>query len=251
MRWALTSYHSGRSGPLSRIDHLAVERWVVELGGRMAPASVAKCFAAFRGVMRLAVRSRLIGVDPTEDVKPPNTYRRHRDLNVIARDRFFRDLLPAIPAEHRALVCVAAGAGVRTVPLPDFLVAQLRARHGALPAEPDPTALVFATREAGPLRRSNFRRQVWRPALVRAGLLGKVAEVAPDKWHAKCTDAAGGLRFHDLRHSYATWLISAGVPVNVVQRVMGHEQASTTLNLYVHPSNDHEDDVRDVFGDGC
>ncbi|MEV4413829.1 tyrosine-type recombinase/integrase [Catellatospora sp. NPDC049609] len=37
--------------------------------------------------------------------------------------------------------------------------------------------------------------------------------------------AAGGLRFHDLRHSYATWLISSGVPVNDVQRVMGHEQA--------------------------
>jgi len=46
----------------------------------------------------------------------------------------------------------------------------------------------------------------------------------------------GGLRFHDLRHSYATWLISDGVPVNDVQQVMGHEQASTTLNRYTHAS---------------
>jgi integrase len=45
--------------------------------------------------------------------------------------------------------------------------------------------------------------------------------------------AAGGLWFHDLRHSYATWLVSDGLPANVVQRVMGHEQASTMLNLYV------------------
>lgn len=301
--------------PLSRIDHLAVERWVSDLSGRMAPASVAKCFAAFRGVMRAAVRSRLIAIDPAEDVKPPSTYRRDRELNVITRERFFSDLLPSIPPEHRALVCVAAGAGlrwgeaaglpwgavdlnrnrlrvvqvaeetarslrirpypksragVRTIPLPDFVVAQLRARLGQYATEPKPEALVFATREAGPLRRSNFRRQIWRPALVRAGLLGKVAEVSPDRWHAKWTDATGmewlaefgtereavehvarrapgGLRFHDLRHSYATWLISDGVPVNVVQRVMGHEQASTTLNLYVHPSDDHEDDVRGIF----
>jgi integrase len=42
----------------------------------------------------------------------------------------------------------------------------------------------------------------------------------------------GGLRFHDLRHSYATWLVADGVPPNVVQRVMGHERASTTLDLY-------------------
>lgn len=303
--------------PLSKIDHLAVERWVSDISGRMAPASVAKCFAAFRGVMRTAVRSRVIAVDPSEGVKPPSTYRRRRELSVITRERFFGDLLPAVPIEHRAMVCVAAGAGlrwgeaaglpwgavdlnrnrlrvaqvaeetarslrirpypksragVRTVPIPDFLVAQLRARLGEQDKEPAPAALVFGTRDAGPLRRSNFRRQIWRPALVRAGLLGKVAEVAPGQWHATWTDADGvgwlaefatkreavdqvarkafgGLRFHDLRHSYATWLISDGVPVNVVQRVMGHEQASTTLNLYVHPSDDHEDDVRDVFGD--
>jgi hypothetical protein len=43
---------------------------------------------------------------------------------------------------------------------------------------------------------------------------------------------AGGLRFHDLRHSYATWLVDDGGPPNMVQRVMGHERSSTTLDLY-------------------
>jgi integrase len=38
------------------------------------------------------------------------------------------------------------------------------------------------------------------------------------------------LRFHDLRHSYATWLVDDGVPVNMVQKVMGHERSSTTLD---------------------
>jgi len=50
------------------------------------------------------------------------------------------------------------------------------------------------------------------------------------------SNVAGGLRFHDLRHSYATWLVSCGLPVNDVQRVMGHENASTTLELYTHQS---------------
>jgi len=36
------------------------------------------------------------------------------------------------------------------------------------------------------------------------------------------TPTYGGLRFHDLRHSYTTWLITDGVPVNLVQRRMGH-----------------------------
>ncbi|MEN3267439.1 tyrosine-type recombinase/integrase [Pseudonocardia sp.] len=49
---------------------------------------------------------------------------------------------------------------------------------------------------------------------------------------------AGGLRFHDLRHSYATWLVDDGVPVNMVQRVLGHERSSTTLDLYTRRTDD-------------
>jgi integrase len=48
----------------------------------------------------------------------------------------------------------------------------------------------------------------------------------------------GGLRFHDLRHAYATWLVDDGVPPNMVQRVMGHEPASTTLDLYTRRTAD-------------
>jgi integrase len=61
--------------------------------------------------------------------------------------------------------------------------------------------------------------------------------------------AHGGLRFHDLRHSYATWLISASVPINDVSAVMGHEQTSTTLDRYTHPSHDRDQRVKAVFTD--
>lgn len=40
------------------------------------------------------------------------------------------------------------------------------------------------------------------------------------------------LRFHDLRHSYATSLVTDGVPPNIVQRIMGHEDVTTTLAIY-------------------
>ena len=49
---------------------------------------------------------------------------------------------------------------------------------------------------------------------------------------------SGGLRLHDLRHSYATWLVDDGVPPNMVQRVMGQERASTTLDLYTRRTDD-------------
>ena len=57
---------------------------------------------------------------------------------------------------------------------------------------------------------------------------------------AVARSTADGLRFHDLRHSYATWLVDDGVPINMVQRVMGHERASTTLDLYTRRTDDGE-----------
>ncbi|MEU4367478.1 tyrosine-type recombinase/integrase [Micromonospora chersina] len=55
------------------------------------------------------------------------------------------------------------------------------------------------------------------------------------------------MRFHDLRHAYATWLVTDGVPINLVQRVMGHEQASTTLNRYTHTPDDYAARVLAAF----
>jgi hypothetical protein len=42
---------------------------------------------------------------------------------------------------------------------------------------------------------------------------------------------------------------SAGVPINDVSAVMGHEQTSTTLDRYTHPSQDRDQRVRSVFAD--
>ncbi len=40
-------------------------------------------------------------------------------------------------------------------------------------------------------------------------------------------------RWHDLRHTHATWLRQQGAPVEVVQRSMGHADIATTMR-YAH-----------------
>ncbi len=42
------------------------------------------------------------------------------------------------------------------------------------------------------------------------------------------------IRFHDLRHSSATLLLSLGVHPKVVQEILGHSQISMTLDIYSH-----------------
>jgi integrase len=49
-----------------------------------------------------------------------------------------------------------------------------------------------------------------------------------------------GMRFHDLRHAFATLALASGVDVAVVSKRLGHSTPSTTLNVYRHvmPSED-------------
>jgi integrase len=42
------------------------------------------------------------------------------------------------------------------------------------------------------------------------------------------------IRFHDLRHSCATLLLSEGVHPKIVSDLLGHSQIGITLDLYSH-----------------
>jgi integrase len=42
------------------------------------------------------------------------------------------------------------------------------------------------------------------------------------------------IRFHDLRHFAATTLLSNGADISTTQAVLGHTDASVTLNFYSH-----------------
>ncbi len=58
-----------------------------------------------------------------------------------------------------------------------------------------------------------------------------------------------GMRYHDLRHSAATILLSMGVPAKVVQQILGHSNISTTLNIYGHVLPEMHRDAMDKMDD--
>jgi len=51
------------------------------------------------------------------------------------------------------------------------------------------------------------------------------------------------IRFHDLRHTSATLLLTAGVHPKVVQERLGHSTISMTLDLYSHVMPSMQEDA--------
>jgi integrase len=55
------------------------------------------------------------------------------------------------------------------------------------------------------------------------------------------------LKLHELRHSHATLLLRAGVPVHIVAKRLGHKDPSVTLNVYADAIPDDDGHAVDVF----
>lgn len=109
---------------------------------------------------------------------------------------------------------------IRTVPIMPFVLKELKKyqllqKKHKLAFEEYYTDmdLVFCQEDGSPFEPRAFLRQ-YHKALINAEL--------PIK------------RIHDLRHTYATLLLEAGENPRIVQELLGHEDVSTTLNIYSH-----------------
>ena len=51
------------------------------------------------------------------------------------------------------------------------------------------------------------------------------------------------IRFHDLRHSVATYMLSMGVPIAEISAWLGHKSVSTTSNIYAHVTDEMRDNA--------
>lgn len=131
----------------------------------------------------------------------------------------------------------------RRVSLPRFLVRILELHLSNTGGGPD--ALVFTGAEGGAIRHHNFYRRYFRPAVTarrcqhcqetgRSVTLNECQSCGRTDFVHALPQEKHGLRFHDLRHTCASLLISAGAHPKAIQEHLGHRNIQTTLDVYGH-----------------
>jgi integrase len=106
-----------------------------------------------------------------------------------------------------------SAAGVRDQPVPALIASAVEAHLRV--CVPAPCGLLFTTPAGAALNVANFRNRVWKPAV-------RALDSVPDQ-----------LRFHDLRHAFATQLSAGGVPFKEISALLGQSSPGET-ERYVH-----------------
>jgi integrase len=110
--------------------------------------------------------------------------------------------------EVRRLAPYPKGKKIRNVPIPPDLIPYLEVTIGTRRA-----GFVFQNESGHVLDYANWRKRYWLPAVEMTNI--------------------GPVRIHDLRHTYASWLVQQGASLQEIGRLLGHKSPQTTA-IYAH-----------------
>ncbi|MGB5756101.1 MAG: tyrosine-type recombinase/integrase [Acidimicrobiales bacterium] len=256
--------------PLALIDRAMVRRWyVTKTDGPWANATVAKMYRLLRQIMQAAVDDRIIRDNPCR-IGGAATER--SDERLIPTVDEVRRLADAIDPRYRAMVIVAAFAGLRRSEC-----LGLARRHVDLDGTPPMLQVerqnVWTDQggyRLGPPKTNAGHRRLALPGLVVDELADHLAEyvssdspdallfTTPDgttptptmwrvRWARGRADAGVDCTFHDLRHVAGTLNAQAGATLKEAMRRLGHSSAVAALR-YQHAVDERDAEIADAVG---
>lgn len=262
-----------------------VQRWVADLSkSGLSPSTVQKCYHLLSSSMGAAVKARIITVSPCKKITLPRsgpTPERYLDdceykairAPMFELDQLLMDTLigtgmrlgealglhwESIDFDRKTITVEWAwdreirrikapkDSQRRTIPIGVNLATALKSRldddgfGNPAPVEYADrrkvrTGLVFHHIEGKPMDGDNFRHRF--EAAVNIAYVGK----------GKGRRKVGHVRLHDLRHTYASRLVRAGVPIQEVSKLLGHATITTTMR-YAHLAETQWDGIRKLLG---
>ena len=254
---------------ITQIKPTDIQKFYDKLGQKLASGSVRRIHTVLHGIMKAAQQARLIPRNPVDDITPPKY--NYQQKNILTDDQltvfmdaikedavwfdfFYTEIMTGLrrgeicglrwedfdEADGTLKVCrtvrrekgtgLTTGdtktyAGTRKIILPPSVTAMLKERNRTSLTDwifPNPLCLEQPTAPDAAYRRM-------KQLLEQAGL--------PD------------IRFHDLRHTFATHALTSGVDVKTLSGILGHTRAAFTLDTYTHTTGDMQKRAAEIVGE--
>jgi len=240
---------------INRITTAKIEKFIVDRQNqRMNISTIKKILVTLGQIMAYAVRHKYIDYNPARDAERPkgqgNT--KKQKIRVLTPDEINALIDAESNLEYKTLFQLAIFSGARqgellglkwsdvdwennqihiqrtfnndawydtktdasdrNIDLGPAMMTALKKWKLACPTSK--LNLVFPNKAENPINHNNLVNRHFNPALKVAGL--------------------PKIRFHDLRHTYASLLIEQGENIKYIQSQLGHSSPTVTLNIYAH-----------------
>ena len=245
----------------------------------LSASRIHQIHSVVRGALTMAVRWGWLAHNPARDVKPPTV--RHTEVKIPSAETVNLLLRTAsgLAPELGTLFRLAAATGARRSELSGLRWSNLDIEANTVRIEravvsvggtavekdtknhskrtvtlDDATIASLVSHRAAVAVRAAAARSVLREdAFIFSHEADGARPLHPDamssRWESVCKQAGvQGVRLHDLRHFQATMLLAGGVPLKNVSARIGHANASTTLNIYAHALESHDEGAADLIG---
>ncbi len=225
------------------------------------------CHLRIRSALAEAVEERLIPRNPAEDCHLPQSARREKQ--VLTREELQHFLTQAKEEGYYELVLLELATGLRRGEILALKWSDLNPKTGELKVERQVYRAGGRLTVAPPKTKTSARSLLIPNALL--DVLNDLRTHTASEWmfpspvkpdspldpasvrkriqtildHAGCRK----LRFHDLRHTFATLSLKNGVDVKTLSNALGHYSAGFTLNTYTHATTQMKQAAADTIGE--
>ena len=236
-------------------------------GHALSGSTIRRLHGVFHMAMDAAVRAHLIPKNPTEGVTLPKKETVPKQvLNDAQLERFMKEVQND-PIWHDFFYTELT-TGLRQGEICSLMWSDFDEAHGTLSVRRTLHIQKGGRLVTGETKTGTGKRTITLPPST-AGLLAQRKKSSYSQWifpnplrpeqpanpnaaynHLKTLLKRAGLpsiRFHDLRHTFATHALASGVDAKTLSGILGHTQASFTLDTYTHVTGDMQRQAAQVM----
>lgn len=239
-----------------RLKKSGRKRFTDKYGEGLSDRMVRMCHATCRSALEKAVQDGLIRVNPAIGCKLPP--KKAREMQVLTREELQRFLIQAKFEGYYEVFLLDLATGLRRGELMALQWDDLNFKTGVLNVNKQVYDVRGQLQISTPKTKNSVRKIVLPPAVV--AVLREYKKTVDSRWMFPSPVKADRLitpgvarrrlqtileradcksvRFHDLRHTFATLALENGMDVKTLSAMLGHVSAVTTLDIYTHITGD-------------